>query len=83
MGLIRKTTSVLTVGAVDFRSDKERTARYARQTRNAVRAQSAMQAQLARPVPAAPTVQPGWYPDPHGAAPLRWWDGAGWTPYTS
>lgn len=27
MGLIRKMTSVATVGAIDFRSDKERTAR--------------------------------------------------------
>jgi hypothetical protein len=38
--------SVSTLGLVDFRSDKERTARYTRQTRNAVRAQSSMQAQL-------------------------------------
>lgn len=21
---------------------------------------------------------PGWYPDPYGQAPLRWWDGAQW-----
>jgi hypothetical protein len=28
MGLIRKVASVSTLGAVDFRSDKERTARY-------------------------------------------------------
>ncbi|MEL4358703.1 MULTISPECIES: DUF2510 domain-containing protein [unclassified Luteococcus] len=21
----------------------------------------------------------GWYPDPSGQAPLRWWDGAGWS----
>ncbi len=24
-----------------------------------------------------------WYNDPWGAAPLRWWDGRGWTPFTS
>jgi hypothetical protein len=24
-------------------------------------------------------VQPGWYPDPWGQAPLRWWDGFTWT----
>ena len=32
------------------------------------------------PVP-APAIQPvaaGWFPDPWGAAPLRWWDGATW-----
>lgn len=22
---------------------------------------------------------PGWYPDPYGHAPLRWWDGQAWT----
>lgn len=22
---------------------------------------------------------PGWYPDPHGQAPLRWWNGNEWT----
>ncbi|WP_158861786.1 DUF2510 domain-containing protein [Leifsonia sp. AG29] len=25
----------------------------------------------------------GWYPDPHGGASLRWWDGARWTEHTS
>jgi len=24
-------------------------------------------------------VQPGWYSDPYGQAPLRWWDGTAWT----
>jgi hypothetical protein len=24
---------------------------------------------------------PGWYPDPYGAARLRWWDGTQWTPH--
>lgn len=38
MGVMRKITSIGTLGAVDFRSDKERTARYTKQTRNAVRA---------------------------------------------
>jgi hypothetical protein len=24
------------------------------------------------------SAEPGWYPDPTGAAPLRWWDGTDW-----
>ena len=27
----------------------------------------------------ATATPPGWYPDPHGAATVRWWDGAQWT----
>jgi hypothetical protein len=30
----------------------------------------------------AQVVPAGWYPDPHGAARLRWWDGARWTDHT-
>lgn len=37
MGLIRKALSVSTLGAVDFRSDKERAAAYAKGTRRAAR----------------------------------------------
>ena len=37
MGMTRKLMSVSTVGLIDFRSDKERIARYTRQTRNAQR----------------------------------------------
>jgi type II secretory pathway pseudopilin PulG len=40
MGLLRKMTSVSTVGMVDLRSDKERTARSARQTAQALREQN-------------------------------------------
>ncbi|MEN8652884.1 hypothetical protein ABCR94_20400 [Streptomyces sp. 21So2-11] len=33
MGIIRKSMSVTTLGVVDFRSDKERTAAYAKATK--------------------------------------------------
>lgn len=33
--------------------------------------------------PNEPTFQEGWYPDPYGAARLRWWDGSAWTPHTA
>jgi uncharacterized protein len=26
-----------------------------------------------------PSTPEGWYPDPYGAAPVRYWDGSGWT----
>lgn len=45
MGIMRKMTSVSTMGLVDYRSDKERTAKYTKQTRNAARAQAAQQMQ--------------------------------------
>lgn len=38
MGITRKTLSILTLGMIDWRSDKERAAAYARQTRDAARA---------------------------------------------
>jgi hypothetical protein len=31
---------------------------------------------------APPTAGKGWYPDPHGEASWRWWDGASWTNHT-
>ncbi|MGL5909417.1 MAG: hypothetical protein ACRCZP_05405 [Phycicoccus sp.] len=40
MGITRKSLSILTLGAIDFRSDKERIALYARQTRNEARKQT-------------------------------------------
>ena len=31
-----------------------------------------------RPPQPPPAVPAGWYPDPYGAAPWRWWDGDAW-----
>ena len=44
MGLMRKATSLSTLGLVNFRDKGERTARYTKQTRNAARAQVAQNA---------------------------------------
>lgn len=30
-----------------------------------------------------PLTPPGWYPDPWGASPARWWDGRTWTGYVA
>ena len=35
------------------------------------------------PVPAQQPQQADWYPDPHGQARLRYWDGQRWTDHTS
>lgn len=43
--MFRKMTSLTTMGLVSYRSDKERTALYTRQTRNATRAQVAQNMQ--------------------------------------
>lgn len=41
------------------------------------------QGQPPPPPQASPPPPPGWFPDPHGQAPLRWWDGSRWTEHTS
>jgi hypothetical protein len=51
-------------------------------------APSAPSASRAGPVPTVPTARstgaaPGWYPDPHGEAERRWWDGRRWTEHTA
>lgn len=96
MGLIRKMSSVSTMGLVDYRSDKERIARSTRQTKQATKKgnkliaqQTAMlQQQLsAQPIqvqqlaPAGPPA--GWYADPNGQPVHRWWDGQRWTEHVS
>ncbi|MEU2349899.1 DUF2510 domain-containing protein [Modestobacter sp. NPDC049651] len=46
MGLIRKSMSLGTMGLVNYRSKDERTAKYAKQTRNAARVQVAQTAMM-------------------------------------
>jgi hypothetical protein len=46
MGLLRKAMSISTIGLIDYRSDKERIARYTRQTRNATRVAAAQNARI-------------------------------------
>ena len=46
MGLIRKSMSLSTLGMVNYRSKDERATRYAKQTRNAARAQVAQTAMM-------------------------------------
>jgi hypothetical protein len=45
VGLFRKALSVSTIGAVDFRSDKERTAAYTKQTMKEAKKQTGMMKQ--------------------------------------
>ena len=48
MGLTRKTMSLFTMGAVDWRSDKERAAAYGRGTRRQARKQTKILKQIAK-----------------------------------
>jgi hypothetical protein len=57
MGLTRKATSISSGGLVDFRSDKEPSARYAKQARNEARKQTrVMQGQPATKASSNPMV---------------------------
>ena len=46
MGIFRKTMAVSTMGMVSYRNKEERAAKYAKQTRNAARAQVAQNAMM-------------------------------------
>jgi len=35
------------------------------------------------PTASAPVSAPGWYPDPSGTGPLRWWDGRQWSDHVT
>jgi hypothetical protein len=91
-------TSLSTLGAVDFKSDKERTASYTKasakqakeQTRlmreQAAAARAAARIETAAPVPSpapAPQLPPaGWYADKRDPSIDRWFDGTQWTDFT-
>ena len=47
--MIRKAASVCTLGLIDFRSDKERIARYTKQTRDVAREAAKREARNGRP----------------------------------
>lgn len=94
MGMIRKFTSIGTLGMVDYRNGKERSLRYAKQTRNAARFTAAQtgrlrntvqdeSARLEAAIDAKTVSPPGWHPDPLRVKRLRWWDGSAWTENTS
>ncbi|MFT4202198.1 DUF2510 domain-containing protein [Gordonia sp. (in: high G+C Gram-positive bacteria)] len=81
----RKFMSVSTAGLVDFRSDKERTAAYAKATKKQAKAQTKLmeqqlRLQQAQAVPPPPQQLPaGWYPDQQQPGMVRWFDGHQWT----
>lgn len=88
-------TSLSTLGAVDFKSDKERTASYTKASAKQAKEQTRLmreQAAAARaastapvkPSPApAPQLPPaGWYADKEDSSMDRWFDGTQWTEFT-
>jgi hypothetical protein len=94
MGLFRKMTSLSTLGAVDFKSDKERTASYtkasAKQAKEQTRlmreqaaAARAARSTAAASLASAPQLPPaGWYADKENPSMDRWFDGTQWTDFT-
>lgn len=88
MGLIRKTISMGTLGAVDFRSDKERTAAYTKAAKKEAKKQTKIMREQARSTANAPArpatnvmpTEAGWYRCPSGTAgKQRYWNGRAWT----
>lgn len=86
MGIFRKVTSMGTAGLVDFRSDKERTARYTKGSKKEAKKQTAIMQQQLRlqqraanqPAPAQAPPQPvPFQPAPHPPASTT---AAGWHP---
>lgn len=67
MGLTRKLMSASTLGLVDFRSDKERTAAYTKAQRDEMRKQTKLARGQATQGQAWPP--PGWGPAPSTAVP--------------
>lgn len=85
MGLIRKVTSVGTLGLIDFRSAKDRTASSTKKTAKQMKEQTAIMRQQARGAHSVSSgaQAPGWYycvGDPAGST--RLWDGTQWTANT-
>lgn len=87
MGLTRKLMSASSLGAVDFRSDKERVARSARLSSKALKEQNRLlkRQELERRLAevkgqrVAQGPPPGWLEDAADPSLLRWWDGTQWT----
>jgi uncharacterized protein DUF2510 len=83
MGLFRKVTSISTLGAVDFRSAKDRSAAYAKRSKKEAKRQTELQRQMLEQLlqrqPAQQLIPPGWYVDPGSPGYVRFWDGRVWT----
>lgn len=82
MGIIRKVTSISTLGAVKYRTPNQKTARFTKKMNKSMRYQegqirSGNRAALASQAPTPPPA--GWYPDAQDRRFDRWFDGAAWT----
>lgn len=88
-------TSLSTLGAVDFKSDKERTASYTKASAKQAKEQTRLMreqaaatraagrtAPVAPPAPAPQLPPAGWYADKQDPSTDRWFDGTQWTDFT-